>query len=179
MTQVEINGKKFEEMIPEDELEISISKVADQLNADYAGKDPLLIGILNGSFLFAADLVRYLDWDPEIQFMRLSSYQGGMTTSGRMRILLDLEDSVEQKDILIIEDIVDTGNTTEWLRNYLLSKGATSVKVVTLLFKKEAFKAESRPEYICFDIPNKFVVGYGMDFGERGRHLPAVYQLAE
>lgn len=179
MNEVVVNGKKFREMIPEDELEIKISDVAQQVNADYAGKDPLVIGILNGSFLFAADLMRYLDWDPEIQFMRLSSYRGGMTTSGRMRILLDLADSVEGKDILIVEDIVDTGNTIEWLRNYLLSKGAVSIKVITLLFKEEAFQSETKPEYICFNIPNKFVVGYGMDFGERGRSLPAVYQLAE
>lgn len=179
MKEVEINGKKFTEMIPLGDLNRGIAELADRICKAYEGRDPLVIGILNGSFLFAADLLRAMDWDPEIQFMRLSSYKGGMNSSGHVRILLDLDESVEGRDILIVEDIVDTGTTIEWLRNYLVSKGAKSVQVATLLFKEAAFKAATEPEFISFTIPNRFVVGYGMDFGERGRSLKTVYHLVD
>ena len=118
-----------------------------------------------------------MDWDPEIQFIRVSSYKGGMTSSGEMQVLLDLKTPVSGKDIILVEDIVDTGNTLEWLRRYMQNRGASSVKLVTLLYKEEAFQAETPPEYVGFTIPNAFVVGYGMDYAEHGRSLPEVYVL--
>jgi hypoxanthine phosphoribosyltransferase len=133
--------------------------------------------VLNGAFIFTADLVRHLNWDPEVQFVRLSSYHGGTKSTGQMRVLLDLLNSPENRDILIVEDIVDTGRTLEWLRGDLLHKGARSVRTATLLFKQEMYLLETPPEYYCFRIPGTFVVGYGLDYAERGRNLRAIYSL--
>lgn len=179
MNEVRIIDKSFSVMISEDEINAQIDSLAEQLNSDYAGKDPLIISILNGSFLFTADLVRKLNWDPEVQFMRLSSYGGAMKSSGEVRVLLDLNVPVRGRDILIVEDIVDTGRTMEWLRRYLASKDVASAKLVTLLFKETAFEATIPPEYVGFPIPNAFVVGYGMDYQEHGRSLGAIYQLKD
>ncbi len=177
MNEVKVLDKEFTILIPEPELQNRINSLAQTLNESYAGRDPLVVSVLNGSFLFTADLVRHLDWDPEIQFIRVSSYKGGMTSSGEMQILLDLKTPIEGKDIILVEDIVDTGNTLEWLRRYMMNRGAASVRLVTLLFKEEAFRAKTPPEFIGFSIPNAFVVGYGMDYAEHGRSLPSVYQL--
>lgn len=179
MKQVTVLDKEFKELISEKEVQARIAQLGTELNADYAGKDPLVVSVLNGAFLFTADLVRHLDWDPEIQFIRVSSYKGGMTSSGEMQVLLDLKTPIQGKDVIVVEDIVDTGNTLEWLRRYLLGRGAASVKLITLLYKEEAFQAETPPEYSGFVIPNTFVVGYGMDYAEHGRSLAAVYQLQE
>ena len=177
MKEVQIHDKTFLELIPEAEIQSRVQALAQLLNADYAGRPPLVVAVLNGSFLFAADLVRHLDWDPEIQFIRVSSYGKEMASSGRLRVLLDLEAPVKGRDILLVEDIVDTGRTLEWLRTYLLSKEARTVALTTLLYKKEAFQAVTEPEYIGFSIENKFVVGYGMDYAEHGRSLRSVFQL--
>lgn len=177
MQEVQVLDKTFVESISEVEIKTRIAELGKHLNETYKGKNPLIVSVLNGAFLFTADLVRHLDWDPEIQFMRVSSYEGGTSSLGRIRILHDLECSVAGRDVLFVEDIVDTGTTLEWLRKYLMSKDANSVELVTLLFKKDAFKAATPPEYIGFSIPNLFVVGYGMDYGERGRALPSIYVL--
>lgn len=177
MNEVKVLDKEFTVLISEEELQTRIKALAHTLNEAYNGRDPLVVSVLNGSFLFTADLVRHLDWDPEIQFIRVSSYKGGMTSSGEMQILLDLKTPIQGKDIILVEDIVDTGNTLEWLRRYMMNRGAASVNLVTLLFKEEAFQAKTPPEFIGFNIPNVFVVGYGMDYAEHGRSIPAVYQL--
>ena len=177
MNDVKVLDKEFTELISETTLKERIAALGAELNRDYQGKDPLVVSVLNGAFLFTADLVRELDWDPEIQFIRVSSYKGGMTSSGEMQVLLDLKTPVSGKDIILVEDIVDTGNTLEWLRRYMQNRGASSVKLVTLLYKEEAFQAETPPEYVGFTIPNAFVVGYGMDYAEHGRSLPEVYVL--
>lgn len=177
MPEITIHDKTFEESIPADRLKDRIAELARTLDQDYAEGDPLVVSVLNGAFLFTADLVRHMDMDPEVQFIRVSSYEGGMQSSGRMRVLLDVDCPVENRDILVVEDIVDTGNTLEWLRKHLKAKGARSVRLVTLLFKEEAFVAETPPEYVGFRIPNAFVLGYGMDYAERGRSLDAIYSL--
>lgn len=177
MNDVKVLDKEFTLSISESDLQARIASLGTTLNKDYKGRDPLVVSVLNGSFLFTADLVRHLDWDPEIQFIRVSSYKGGMSSSGEMQILLDLKTPIQGKDILLVEDIVDTGNTLEWLRTYMMNRGAASVNLITLLFKEEAFQAKTPPEYIGFNIPNEFVVGYGMDYAEHGRSLPAVYTL--
>ncbi len=177
MNEVKILDKDFTLLISESELQDQIYLLAQQLNVIYAGCDPMIVSVLNGSFIFAADLVRHLNWDPEIHFIRVNSYKGSMTSSGEMHMLLDLKASVEGRDVLLVEDIVDTGNTLEWLRHRIKRCGAASVRLVTLLFKEEAFQAETPPEFIGFNIPNAFVVGYGMDYAERGRNLSAIYRL--
>jgi hypoxanthine phosphoribosyltransferase len=177
MKDIHILDKTFEEYLSEENIQSRIADLGRQLNREYAGKDPLIVSVLNGAFIFTADLVRHLDWDPEIQFVRLSSYHGGTQSSGHMRVLLDLSNSPEGRDVLIIEDIVDTGRTLDWLRRDLMNKGASSVKIASLLFKHEMYQFPAPPEYYCFKIPNAFVVGYGLDYAERGRNLRAIYSL--
>ncbi len=177
MKDIHILDKTFEEYLSEENIQARIVDLARQINRDYAGKDPLIVSVLNGAFVFTADLARHLDFDPEIQFVRLSSYHGGTKSSGQMRVLLDLSNSPEGRDVLIVEDIVDTGRTLDWLRRDLLLKGASTVKIASLLFKHEMYQFEAPPEYYCFKIPNAFVVGYGLDYAERGRNLRAIYSL--
>ncbi|MFN8393277.1 MAG: hypoxanthine phosphoribosyltransferase [Bacteroidia bacterium] len=177
MKEIRILDKTFEEYLSEENVQARIADLARQLNRDYAGKDPLIVSVLNGAFLFTADLVRHLNFDPEVQFVRLSSYHGGTKSSGQMRVLLDLTNSPEGRDVLIVEDIVDTGRTLDWLRRDLMHKGAASVRIASLLFKEEMYMFDGPPEYYCFRIPNAFVVGYGLDYAERGRNLRAIYSL--
>ena len=177
MKEIQVGDKTFQEFLSEENIQSRIADMGRQLNKDYAGKDPLIVSVLNGAFIFTADLVRHLNWDPEIQFVRLSSYHGGTKSSGQMRVLLDLSNSPEGRDVLIVEDIVDTGRTLDWLRSDLMHKGANSVKIASLLFKHEMYMFETPPEYYCFRIPNEFVVGYGLDYAERGRNLRAIYSL--
>ena len=177
MKEITIQDKTFVEFLSEENIQARIADLARQLNRDYAGQDPLIVSVLNGAFLFTADLVRHLNFDPEIQFVRLSSYEGGTSSSGQMRVLLDLSQSPHGRDILIIEDIVDTGRTLDWLRRDLLHKGAKSVKIASLLFKEEMYLFPEPPDYYCFRIPNAFVVGYGLDYAERGRNPRAIYSL--
>ena len=177
MKEITIQDKTFVEFLSEENIQARIADLARQLNRDYAGQDPLIVSVLNGAFLFTADLVRHLNFDPEIQFVRLSSYEGGTSSSGQMRVLLDLSQSPHGRDILIIEDIVDTGRTLDWLRRDLLHKGAKSVKIASLLFKEVMYLFPEPPDYYCFRIPNAFVVGYGLDYAERGRNPRAIYSL--
>ncbi len=150
MNDVTVLDKEFTLLISETDLQARIASLGTILNESYVGRDPLVVSVLNGSFLFTADLVRHLNWDPEIQFIRVSSYKGGMSSSGEMQILLDLKTPIQGKDIILVEDIVDTGNTLEWLRTYMMNRGAASVNLVTLLFKEEAFQAITPPEFIEF-----------------------------
>lgn len=177
MKEITIKDKTFVEFLSEENIQARIADLARQLNAEYAGKDPLIVSVLNGAFLFTADLVRHLDFDPEIQFVRLSSYEGGTSSSGQMRVLLDLSHSPQGRDVLIVEDIVDTGRTLDWLRRDMMFKGAASVQIATLLFKKDMYLFPEPPEHYCFRIPNAFVVGYGLDYAERGRNPRAIYSL--
>jgi hypoxanthine phosphoribosyltransferase len=179
MKEVRIHDKSFTETLTEENIQARVADLARQLNRDYADNFPLMVPILNGAFIFAADLLRALSFDPEIRFMRLSSYEGSMKTSGNIRNLLDLNTEIKGRDVLIIEDIVDTGNTLKWLRNHLTEKGARSVKIACLLFKHEMFQLEEPPEYYCFRIPNEFVVGYGLDYAEQGRSLRSIYKVKE
>lgn len=177
MKEITIKDKTFEEFLSEENIQARIADMGRELNRAYAGKDPLIISVLNGAFIFTADLVRHFDFDPEIQFVRLSSYEGGTASTGQMRVLLDLSHSPAGRDVLIVEDIVDTGRTLDWLRRDLLFKGANSVKIATLLFKEEMYLFPEPPDYYCFRIPNAFVVGYGLDYAERGRNPRAIYSL--
>ena len=179
MKEVTILDKTFVESITEENIRARTMDLARQLNRDYKDRDPLIVSVLNGAFMFTADLMRFLDFDPEVQFVRLSSYHGGMSSSGSIKTLLDLKTDVEGRDVLIVEDIVDTGKTLQWLRGYISGKGAASVRLASLLFKHEMFKLDSPPEYYCFKIPTEFVVGYGLDYAERGRYLRSIYKLKE
>jgi hypoxanthine phosphoribosyltransferase len=160
-------------LIDEKRLEARINELQQEIERDYAGKQPLMIAVLRGSFLFFADLTRGLKVDCTMEFMRLSSYEG-RTTSGQVVLHADISDSVAGRDVVIVEDIVDTGLTTAFLVERLYQKEAASIEICTLLDKSERRQTDIKPKYVGFSIPNKFVVGYGLDKDQRLRHLPYV-----
>jgi hypoxanthine phosphoribosyltransferase len=175
---VKIHDKEFEIYIDEDELRSINSSLAQSINKDYQGKKPIVLSILNGSFIFAADLVRNFDFPMTIEFVRYSSYEGTEST-GTIKQILGLKSDIKDQDLLIIEDIVDTGFTLSKALEELRSHGPSSVKVVALLLKPEAIIHPVPVDYIGKEIPNDFVVGYGLDYDELGRDLPAIYKLKD
>lgn len=163
-----------EVLISEEELAEAVAKLGAQLTQDYEGKNPIIVGILKGSILFMADLIRHIDLPLEIDFMDVSSYGSSMESSGNVRINKDLDSSVAGRDIIIVEDIVDTGNTLAYIRDLLKHRDAASVRVVTLLNKTERRSVAIEANYIGIEIPDNFVVGYGLDFDEKYRGLPYI-----
>ncbi len=150
------------------------------INRDYAGKNLLILSILNGSFIFTADFVRHLEIPSEVQFLRISTYGDAMESSENTREVWGMESlTLQNRDVLIMEDIIDTGYTLSFLYETLVKFEPSSLKVITLLFKPDAFKGSKKPDYSGFEIPNAFVVGYGMDYAQQGRGLKAIYQLSE
>lgn len=171
---VELHKKTFVPYLSAAEIEVVVKELAAKINADYAGKNPLIIAVLNGSFMFCADFARNLTCQPEFQFVKLSSYQG-TSTSGKVVEHFGLPEHLKNRHILILEDIVDTGLTTRGLFQTLKTKNVASAEIVTLFFKAEAFISAVQPKYIGMDLPNAFVVGYGLDYDGLGRELPELY----
>ncbi len=176
---IQINDKSFEVFIRENELQEKIKTLAARINDEYEGKEVIFIAILNGAFMFAADLLKSITLPCEISFVKVSSYHGGMSTTGRVDELIGLNASIENKEVIILEDIVDTGITIDKIITLLKAESPASVKVCTLLYKPDAFKGKKAPELVGMSIPNKFVVGYGLDYDEKGRNLREIYQLKE
>jgi hypoxanthine phosphoribosyltransferase len=176
---IQINDKSFEVFIRENELQEKIKMLAARINDEYQGKEVIFIAILNGAFMFAADLLKSITLPCEISFVKVSSYHGGMSTTGRVDELIGLNASIENKEVIILEDIVDTGITIDKIITLLKAESPASVKVCTLLYKPDAFKGKKAPELVGMSIPNKFVVGYGLDYDEKGRNLREIYQLKE
>jgi len=176
--KVKIKDKDFDVFLTDKEIETAVSALAKKINTDYADKNPLLLAVLNGSFIFCADLIRHLDFDPEISFTKLASYSGSEST-GQVNELIGLTEDIKGRHILIVEDIVDTGNTLENMINILSKKKVASVEIVSLLFKSEVYKKKISVKYFGIDIPNKFVIGYGLDYDGRGRSLRHLYQMAK
>ncbi|MGH3646403.1 MAG: hypoxanthine phosphoribosyltransferase [Micromonosporaceae bacterium] len=165
-------------IVTEEEIRHKTAELAKQVAADYAGRDGvLLVGILKGAFMFMADFSRALGLPTELEFMAVSSYGQGSTSSGTVRILKDLDRDITGKHVIVVEDIVDSGLTLSWLLRYLKSRQVASVEVVALLRKPDAVKVDVPVRYLGFDIPNEFVVGYGLDYAERYRELPCVAVL--
>ena len=154
-----------------------VAELAEQISADYEGEKVLLICVLKGAVIFTSDLMRRLKIPVEIDFIAVSSYGSDTASSGVVRILKDLESSIQGKDVVIVEDIVDTGLTLNYLRKNLLSRQPRSLKVVTLLDKPARRRVEFTPDYCGFEIPDHFVVGYGLDFNENYRQLAGIYIL--
>ena len=173
---VKVGDKEFRQYLSAEEIDKSIAHLAERINSDYADKKPLIIGVLNGSFMFCADFARKLTCGPEFQFVKLSSYQG-TTTTGKVVEHFGLPDDMRNRHVLILEDIVDTGLTTRGLYQALKSKNVASAEIVTLFFKSEAFISAVQPKYYGIDLPNEFVVGYGLDYNGLGRELPELYVL--
>lgn len=173
---LQIHDKTFEVFIRGEEIQKEILTLANTLNQEYAGKEVIFISILNGSFMFTADLMKRVTIPCEISFIKVSSYQG-MNTSGRVDEVIGLNTSIKNKHVIILEDIVDTGITMDKVMTLLSAEHPASIKITTLLYKPEAFKGKHKPDFVGFSIPNSFVVGYGLDYNEHGRNTEHIYQL--
>jgi hypoxanthine phosphoribosyltransferase len=169
----------MEVLLTAEEIQKRVKQLALQISKDYEGKSPILIGILRGSFLFLSDLVRNLTINPEIDFMSVSSYNNLTRSSGVVRLLKDLERDISNEDIIIIEDIVDSGLTLSYIRRMLLARLPRSLKICALLDKSERREVNIVIDYVGFVIPNKFVIGYGLDLAQKHRNLPYVATLDE
>lgn len=176
MDIITVKDKSFKPFISEEKLQESIRKVAQKINDDYQGKSPIFLGVLNGSFMFFADLLKSIDLACTVSFVKLASYEGTSTT-GTVNELIGLNEDVSGRDIILIEDIVDTGNTLVKLYDILADKNPNSIKIATLLYKPEAYKKHHNIDYVGIEIPNAFVLGYGLDYDGLGRNLSSIYVL--
>jgi hypoxanthine phosphoribosyltransferase len=179
MTQTELEAAVGEVLIDEDSLAGKITELADEISSDYAERDLLLIGVLKGAVFFMADLMRQITVPCEVDFMAISSYGGSNDSSGVVRILKDLDINIRDRDVLVVEDIIDSGLTLQYLMRNLSSREPASLEVCALLTKPARREIEVPVRYVGFEIPNRFVIGYGLDFGERYRNLPYVGVLNE
>ena len=161
-------------LIPHAQIQARVAELGAQISADYSGKDLTVIGILKGSVLFMADLIRAISMPLAIDFMAVTSYGASTTSSGNVRILKDLDSSITGRHLLIVEDIIDSGLTMQYLLNNLASRGAASLRVCTLLDKPERRLTDVRADYTGFAVPNEFVVGYGLDYNQMYRNLPDI-----
>ena len=166
-------------IVSEVDLQARIKELAAQVDADYEGRDVLLVGVLKGAVMAMADLTRAMQRHLEMDWMAVSSYGSGTKSSGVVRILKDLDRDITGRNVLIVEDIVDSGLTLSWLKSNLESRGAANVDILAILRKPEAAKVEVAVKYVGFDIPTDFVVGYGLDFDEKYRNLPFIGVLAK
>jgi hypoxanthine phosphoribosyltransferase len=179
MSQTELERAVGEILIDEETLGARIAELGAEVSADYQGRDLLLIGVLKGAVFFMADLMRHLTVQCEVDFMAISSYGDSTDSSGIVRILKDLDINIEGRDVLVVEDIIDSGLTLSYLMRNLESREPASLEVCALMTKPARREIDVPVRYIGFEIPNRFVVGYGLDFGERYRNLPYVAVLSE
>jgi hypoxanthine phosphoribosyltransferase len=176
-TPIKVNGDTFVEMISERRIKKRVRELARQISRDYRGRVPVFIGILNGSFIFFADLIREVTVDCEMDFLKLSSYGDAKISSGNVRLLKDLNCQVEGRDIVIVEDIVDSGLSMEYIKSLITRQNPRTFRVVTLLFKRDAVKSDIQLDYVGFSIPSEFVIGYGLDYAQKVRNLKSIYRL--
>ena len=173
----ELDADVEEVLISEGDIAARITELAAEVDADYAGREPLLVGVLKGAAMFMSDLARAMSRPTTMEFMAVSSYGSATTSSGVVRILKDLDRDVAGTDILIVEDIIDSGLTLSWLLKNLRARNPRSIEIITLLRKPDAVKVHVPVKYVGFDIPNEFVVGYGLDYAERYRDLAYIGRL--
>jgi hypoxanthine phosphoribosyltransferase len=176
MQRKKIHDKEFEVYLSEDQIQQRLKDLGSQISNDFQGQKLLVIGVLNGSFMVLADLCRYINLDISIEFLKISSYSGTEST-GQVKSIFGLNQELTGMSVLIIEDIVDTGLSMKFLLEELQKLNPNRIAIMTLLFKKEAFRYNYPLDYVGFEIPNKFVVGYGLDYDGHGRNLPDIYQL--
>ena len=180
MRSIEEQGYHFEEWLTPAQIAADVQDVADQISADYHDKEPLFVVVLNGAFVFASDLIRALKGlRCEVTFIRVSSYWG-MSSTGKLEFIVPLQQVVENRDVIIVEDIVDTGLTIHQLKAHMRAQGASSTKVATMLFKPNKLEYDdAKPDYIGRELTDEFVIGYGLDFDGFQRNLDAVYKVKE
>lgn len=176
MAIVQVHDKQFKTYISNEAIQQRVAALGQQISADYEGKNPLLIGILNGSFVFAADLFRNISTAAEISFIKLASYKGTSST-GNVITAIGMEESVTDRHVIIVEDIVDTGKTLHAFLPDIIQRQPASISIACFLSKPEALQYDISPKYVGFEIPNNFVVGYGLDYDGLGRNLPDLYTL--
>jgi hypoxanthine phosphoribosyltransferase len=176
MNEIHILDKKFEEMITGEAIQRRVEELAEMMNNDLSGKEVVFLGILNGAFLFAADLFKRLKLPVRISFVKLASYEG-TKSSGTIKELIGWNEDIKDKTVVVVEDIVDTGITLERIMAELVMRKAAEIKIVTAFFKPEAYKGKVAIDYVGFEIPNDFVVGYGLDYDGYGRNLSSIYKL--
>ena len=178
MSMVKIKDKTFQTSISESEIKQRVKELAQRISHDLEGKNPLLLGVLNGSFIFAADLMREMTIPCEISFVKLASYQG-TTSTGKVHEVLGINEDLTGRDIVIVEDIVDTGRTMKQMVESLGTRNPASVHVCTLFVKPDKLEVKLDIDYAAFSIPNDFIVGYGLDYDQQGRGLKEIYTLVE
>jgi len=176
---IKVGEDNFIPFITEDRIQARIQELAAQITKDYQGKVPVFIGVLNGSFIFMSDLIKWVDLDCEIDFFKLSSYGDAKISSGSVTLLKELNCDVTNRDIIIVEDIVDSGLSVKYIEELFAEKNPKSMKVVTLLMKPNSLKYNVKIDYIGFNIPSKFVLGYGLDYAQKYRNLRSIYVLDE
>jgi len=172
-----VKDKQFELMIPDLEIKNAVKRLAQKIYLDYRDANPLFVSVLNGSFIFTADLLRELQLQAEIEFIKVSSYQ--KTSRGELQVHLDLMSELDGRPVIILEDIVDTGNTIKYLLQHLKDKNCQSIEIATLLLKPDIFDYSFPVKYVGIEIENKFVIGYGLDYDGLGRNLKHLYKLKE
>jgi hypoxanthine phosphoribosyltransferase len=178
MSIVKIKDKTFQTSITESEIKQRVKELAAKLSNDLKGKNPLLLGVLNGSFIFAADLMREMTIPCEISFVKLASYQG-ITSTGKVHEVLGINENLSGRDIVIVEDIVDTGRTMKQMVESLGTRNPASIHICTLFVKPDKLEEPLDIEYAAFSIPNDFILGYGLDYDQQGRWLKEIYTLVE
>ena len=175
---IELNGQKFKVLIPSSEISKKVEELGKQINLDYKGKDLLIVGVLKGSLVFLADLIRFIDINFEIDFIRISSYKEGMEPS-EVELLEDIRTELEGRDVLLVEDLIDTGATIEFIMQKLTPKQFKSLKICSLIKKNKHRKSKVHIDYLGFDIEDNFIVGFGTDYAEQGRNLADIYVIED
>ncbi|MBQ4163234.1 MAG: hypoxanthine phosphoribosyltransferase [Parabacteroides sp.] len=178
MKTVQVKDRQFSLYISENKIKEQVKKIAGQINTDLNGKNPLLLVILNGAFVFAADMLRGVTIPCEISFIRVASYEG-TTSTGKVKQLIGLNEDIEGRTIVIVEDIIDSGVTMKELLRMLSEKKPKEIRIASLFVKPENLKVDLDIHYRCFDIDNDFIVGYGLDYDQEGRNLPDIYKVIE
>ena len=176
MKQVTIEDKTFGIYIQDHDIQQAIQTIANEMNVLYADKKPIFISVLNGAFMFTSDLLKKIEVPCELSFIKLSSYSG-TTSTGTVKEIVGLQEEIAERDVIVIEDIIDTGITMQKIISELELKNPSSIRIATLLLKPDSVKVPIKPDFVCFSIPDKFVVGYGLDLNGIGRNLPDIYQL--
>ncbi len=177
--EILVGSERFVTLLSAQQIQDRIKELADQISKDYSGKLPILIGVLNGSFIFLSDLVKNINIHIEIDFFKLSSYGDAKISSGEVRLIKELNADINERHIIIVEDIVDTGLSIQFITDMLKNYKPASVKIASLLVKPESLKFKTKIDYIGFEIPNKFVIGYGLDYAQKFRNLNSIYALSE
>lgn len=175
---IAVKDKKFALSISAEEIKKNVKRLADQINSDFEGKEVLFVGVLNGSFMFASDLIKLITVPCKVCFMKVSSYEG-TESSGKVRQLIGLTEDVRNRNVVVIEDIVDTGLTMTDVLHQLQAMEPASLRLASLIFKPESFRGNYNVDYVGFRIPNDFIVGYGLDYDGYGRNLPEIYSIVD